>query len=243
MKIIAFPFAGGNKYSFNFLKKYIAPYNIELIVLEYPGRGVRMKESLLESIDAVLEDAFENLKKQIDADDYLIYGHSMGALIGLLVCDKLKGASFKMPKRLLTTGRPLPHRRKREKTFHLGNEAFYGKIAALGGIPEQLLQEPALMDFYAPILKADFKAVEEYTPLETLDIGIPISVLYGDEELEKLKENTLVGAQEEITQETVLKKWEAQTSKVVSIRMLKGNHFFIYDHEQYIAEHIIQGFS
>lgn len=243
MKIIAFPFAGGNKYSFNFLKKYIAPYNIELIVLEYPGRGLRMKDPLLESIESVLEDAFENLKKEIGADDYLIYGHSMGALIGLLVCDKLKAASLKMPRRLLTTGRPLPHRRKKEKTFHLGTQAFYSKIASLGGLPEQLLQEPALMDFYAPILKADFKAVEEYSTLETSDIGIPISVLYGDEELQKLKENTLVEEQEEITQETVRKKWEAQTSKIVSIRMLKGNHFFIYSHEQYIAEHIIQGFS
>ncbi len=243
MKIFAFPFAGGNKYSFNFLKKYIAPYNIELIVLEYPGRGLRMKEPLLESIESVLEDAVTKLKQEIDTDDYVIYGHSMGALIGLLACDKLKATSFKMPKRLLTTGRPLPHRRKKEKTFDLTNEAFYTKIAALGGIPEQLLQEPALMDFYAPILKADFKAIEEYNTLETYDIGIPISVLYGDEELQKLKENTLVGEQEEITQETVRQKWEAQTSKVVSIRMLKGNHFFIYDHEQYIAENIIQGFS
>ena len=39
-------FAGGNKYSFNFLKKYLESA-FELVSIELPGRGDRMSEKLI----------------------------------------------------------------------------------------------------------------------------------------------------------------------------------------------------
>ena len=64
MKIIAFTFAGGNKYSFNSF------FNRELnvVVLEYAGRGNRMREKLLTNLDDVIADLFPKVQQQILQD-------------------------------------------------------------------------------------------------------------------------------------------------------------------------------
>lgn len=50
MKLIAFPFAGGNKYSFDFLRPYLKSNKMALRVLEYPGRGQRIMEPAARSL-------------------------------------------------------------------------------------------------------------------------------------------------------------------------------------------------
>ena len=49
-KIIAIPFAGGNRFSFKILEKYV-PQDFDWITLESPGRGNRFSEKLLDNID------------------------------------------------------------------------------------------------------------------------------------------------------------------------------------------------
>ncbi|WGH74195.1 hypothetical protein P8625_08680 [Tenacibaculum tangerinum] len=52
MKIIAFPFAGGNSQSYNKLFHK----NEKFTALCYPGRGGRIREKLLLEVDELVED-------------------------------------------------------------------------------------------------------------------------------------------------------------------------------------------
>lgn len=57
--------------------------SIRLCLLEVPGRRLRRNEKSLETMDAVADDLFENLKSQLkEDDDYMILGYCFGAVAG-----------------------------------------------------------------------------------------------------------------------------------------------------------------
>lgn len=231
MKVIAFPFAGGNCYSFEFLRPHLDKRGIELSVLEYPGRGRRIKERLSHSIAEIATDAFERLEKAIsNTGEYLIYGHSMGALIGYLVSKKLEKSPLSKPEKLIVSGREAPCcKQAPEIRSNLESDAFWQEVADLGGVPEEVLKADELKEFYEPILRSDFSAVESFDNSDTEKLNIPIDVFYGcDEGLEYHPE---------------VDSWNEATAKQVRIYEKSGDHFFIYEHATAIADHMFQGFS
>ena len=74
--------------------------SIRLCLLEVPGRGLRRNEKSLETMDAVADDLFENLKSQLkEDDDYMILGYCFGAVAG-----------YELYRRILSSGMKLPFR-------------------------------------------------------------------------------------------------------------------------------------
>ena len=103
MKILAFSFAGGNEFSY----KRIFPNIANIITIEYPGRGKRCRESLLVNIDKLVDDLYSKVLYETNnlTTKYIIYGHSMGALIGYLICKRIEELGMSKPLKLIVTGR------------------------------------------------------------------------------------------------------------------------------------------
>lgn len=217
-KLIFLPFAGGNKNSFlNFFS------GDEVSVLEYPGRGQRIHENLITNIDLLVEDLILQLKEEIGLrKKYIIYGHSMGALVGYLVCKKIEKLGLKKPSRLVVSGKKAPKYQLEEVTFNISDDLFWKKAISLGGIPEEMNDYPDLIDFYIPILKSDFECVEKYQHLVTPKLSIPIDVFYGSDE--------------DISEQEA-KEWQMETYGKVTVTELKGNHFFIFHHKDFFREY------
>ncbi len=216
MKIIAFTFAGGNKYSFNSLFKK----ELNTTVLEYPGRGARMSEELLTNLDDVIADLYPKVVKEIASKKpYIIYGHSMGSMVAYQICRKIEKQGLPLPVKLIINGVKGPQYCKENVISNLPNQEFWEKVTELGGIPKEIGNDPELVDFFASILKADYKCVESYKYDETAEmIHIPIDVFYGSEE--------------EITTDEIA-GWRDVTSKEVNIKKLEGNHFFMFEHSEF----------
>ena len=224
MKIIAFPFAGGNKTSFNSLFDTI---DLDFITINYPGRGARVREPLLTDIDTLIDDCVDQVLKMISSEEnYIIYGHSMGALVGFLVCKQLKAMGKKQPLKLVVSGHKAPKYPRATKISHLEDAPFWEYVTRYGGMPEQIQQYPDLIKFFIPILKADFKTIEEYIHQEERALNIPIDVYYGSDE--------------SITYETA-KEWELETTNTVTVHELKGDHFFIFPHKETIHQSFLVG--
>ncbi|AGC75273.1 surfactin synthase thioesterase subunit [Nonlabens dokdonensis] len=223
MKVLAFPFAGGNKYSFDFLRPNLNQ-KIQFKVLEYAGRGERISEKPMESIDSIVDDLWQSTLNFIKDTPYIIYGHSMGALIAFLMCHQIQKKGLKKPSKLIVSGRKPFYPEKKEKIWCYPSEQFWNELISLGGIPEEIQQETSLREFFEPIIRADFKAVEEYFHGRMHTLDIPIEVLYGDEELDG--EDDYLG-------------WNKKTTNTVNFYPFKGNHFFIHNHAQVIANHFI----
>jgi external thioesterase TEII len=219
VKVIAFPFAGGSKYSFHNIFKDLPQVN----VIEYPGRGRRMNEKLMDNIDLLIEDLLLAVKDQINnCEEYIIYGHSMGALIGYLICHKIRDLGMTPPVKLVVSGRKPPLIARKKDLSHLPDNLFWEEVIKLGGIPDELQHHPELMEFYIPILKSDFKIIENYNHVELEKLNLPIDVFYGTEE--------------DITEEEII-QWKNESTEKVTIKSLEGNHFFIFNNENYFTNY------
>ena len=223
MKVFLLPFAGANRYSYyEFSKK--STDQLLFIPLEIPGRGRRFKESLLDSIDSMVNDIVCQLNVN-PTEKYALFGHSMGAIIGYkLIHHQIKN-NLPMPIHLFVSGSAGPSFiNKHEILYNLPKDEFFKKISELGGIKPEVQNDNELLDFFEPILRADFKAVETFQHVESPKLNLPITVLAGDSEV--------------ITNEQLL-LWQEETIQSTETIIMKGNHFFIFDHVDEIIKLVL----
>ncbi len=220
MKLICFTYAGGNKYSYRNFRPFIND-KVEIITMELPGRGSRIVEPLLDKMNEIVEDVYNQVLPHI-SDNYMMYGHSMGAIVGNLIIHKLNNENKPLPSSFLASGSSSPFIRGSKKKIHdLDEVSFQQKIIGLGGLPKELIENQELLDYMFPILRSDIKAIETNLYNEDIKYHVPIRVLCGSEE--------------DITEEDV-KDWERETSSTFTYDFLKGNHFFILDHIEFISD-------
>lgn len=222
MNLFCLPFAGGNKYSYReFVEK--APAFLNVITLEYPGRGTRMKEPLPFDINDLTDDLFNQVKQQVGNGHYAIYGHSLGGLMAYLLAKKLLENGMPMPSDLFITGTTGPSSISRtEKKRHLLNQQeFIAEIKDLGGMPDEILNSEELLYFFEPVLRSDFKISEDYIYEEGVPLNIPVTVITGTEEDMEIEDIQL---------------WQKETTHVVDFKRMPGKHFFILQHTFKIME-------
>ncbi len=76
LNLFCLPFAGGSSYSYKGFQDLQVQSNLIVKPIELPGRGRRMSESLLFSVEAMTDDVWKSISSKIH-EPYAIYGHSM----------------------------------------------------------------------------------------------------------------------------------------------------------------------
>jgi surfactin synthase thioesterase subunit len=222
INLFCLPFAGGNKYSYRELAEK-APSFLNVITLEYPGRGTRMREPLPADIDELTNDLYNQLIQHPAHGHYAIYGHSLGGLMAYLLTKKLQEKGNKLPEQLFITGTTGPSAVSREekKRHLLDTPEFIAEIKELGGMPDEILNNDELLYFFEPILRSDFRVSENYRYEAATPLDIPITVITGTEEDMELEDIQL---------------WQNETLQPVDFKRMPGKHFFIFDHSFKVVE-------
>ncbi|MBF0205070.1 MAG: thioesterase [Desulfamplus sp.] len=210
-------FAGGSSYSYRDFAKHL-DNSIEVEAIDLPGHGKKLREALLTDINLMADHILDQIRTAIPTTPFAIYGHSMGATIGYQLCRALIREGLPMPLHLFFSSRQGPSVPIKEegKYLHLLPQDQFIKMAMeYGGIPREVAAEKELMDLFVPIMKADFKAVAQYTYEPAPPLDIPITVL--------------IGANEKTTYDDAM-KWQEVTCHKISMTQFSGGHFFIFDH-------------
>lgn len=210
------PFAGGNALSYRDFQLYVDK-TVHVKPLELPGRGKRIREPVVTDLEILTADLLRQIQDELGKSRYAIYGHSMGALLGYLLTKLILKCGKPSPVHLIVSGRRAPVVTDAKPPKHLlAKESFLNVLKELGGCPPELLAHEELMDFFEPILRADFQAVETYTYRQTTAFNIPITILHGlnDEEVNYVE----------------LLPWQQETLQPITIKQFSGGHFFIYEH-------------
>lgn len=207
-------FSGGNCYSYQFLKPHL-PVGFNFYPLELPGRGRRMKEELLSKESEAVEDLVTQITTLRNNQPYLLFGHSMGAALALKVARRLEELRDP-PKRLIVAGNAGPGSGSGEKfRSRMDDVELKKELKALGGVPDEVLNDDDLFGFFAPIMRADFRILESGERLEPgFRLRASITAIMGDKEE---------------TSERI-ENWKNFTSGEFKSYYLPGNHFFIYDY-------------
>lgn len=214
------PYAGGSRYSYNAYLE-LAPDSIEIIPLDLPGRGSRIREKPLTNVQSMVDDIFEQIKSGL-AKSYVIYGHSMGSLIGYLLVKKILAAKLNPPLHLFVTGRGGPSTKRNEPPYYLlPYDEFIQKLREMQGSPTQILDDPDSMEFFEPIIRADFQCVETYNYEKNEPFNIPITCMFGSDEDVKYEEALT---------------WQLETTATLTVKEFPGEHFFIFNYGKEIME-------
>jgi surfactin synthase thioesterase subunit len=220
INLFCLPFAGGNKYSYREYEKN-ATSGLNIIPLEYPGRGGRMKERFITDMNELVDHLFDEIRFAVSKRSYAIYGHSMGAVVAFFLVKKIIANGLPSPLHLFVSGTtgPSSHAERELKRHLLPKEEFIEEIRVLDGCPEDILQNAELLDFLEPILRADFELSETFDYTESNPLDIPITVITGTEEDMEADD---------------IYSWQKESLMPVDFRTMPGKHFFIHKYPREI---------
>lgn len=210
IKLFCFPYAGGSSVVYKKWMKYIDD-NIELVPVELAGRGYRFDEELCDNIGDIVEDMFHRIKHMTTCN-YALFGHSMGSIIAHELAHYIASKDMINPEYLIVSGRKPPLSIDMEYISHLSDDEFKREISSKGGTPKEFFQNKELTELFLPILRNDFKVVEEYKYTRKSKLNCKLAALYGSDE--KINNSEIM-------------LWKEYTNNSFKAFKIKGDHFFI----------------
>ncbi len=225
LRLYCFPYAGAGHTVFQHWQQYLSP-EIELALVKLPGRGARYNEPAATELESLIAAFAESLS--IDpAIPFAFFGHSMGALLAVETCHWLNRHNRPLPIALLASGRSAPiYHNDRPVLSQLPPDQFADVIKDLNGMPQEIADDPELLDFFLPIIRADFELCERYQYQAQATLDLPIIAISGDKD-------PYVPLAE-------LKAWQNETSRLYEEWIYPGDHFYLFQHEATLLPRISQ---
>lgn len=224
-RLVCLPHAGGAAPFFLPVSMALAPL-VDVVAIQYPGRQDRRAEQPIDDL-AVLADRINRIVRRQPALPLIIFGHSLGAVLGFEVTRRLE-ADGHGPVRLFASGRRAPSTHRDEAVHQRDDAGIWDEVRRLNGTVSSLLSNEEIMRAALPALRADYRAVETYSCAPDITVNCPISVLVGQND----PKTTLDEAQ----------AWARHTSGSFELRVFPGGHFFLTDHVDEIIKMIDQHF-
>ena len=213
MILFCIPYAGGSEHVYS---KWNKSFNNNIIVkpIKLKGRGSRFNEDFYNDIYESINDIYMQMKPYINTHEYAIFGHSMGALLTYELYYKILKEKNPIPKHLFFSGFRSPSIKKdNDISYKMNDTVFLNMIANLGGLPKEFFENDELIELFLPILKNDFKLIEEYHYLKKeTKIKCDITILNGI--FDKISYPEKIA-------------WRELCAKSCNLYDFKGDHFFI----------------
>lgn len=212
LRLFCFAHAGGTGTNYLSWQATLGS-EIEVCAIHLPGRGSRFAEPPRVSMPELVEELGRVIAETADLP-FVFLGHSLGALLAFELARHCKRRGLPVPLQLIVSGCAAPQgRRPRPEFHHLDDAAFVNALKTYGGTTPALLQNPELMEFTLPALRADFKMLSDYRYHAAPLLDIPILALAGR-------------ADEHATRSEV-EGWQRETTAGFRTRWFDGGHFFI----------------
>lgn len=225
VRLFCLPYAGGGASIYHQWGALLPP-EVELYPVQLPGREKRWQEAAYTQLPELIPPLAQGLLPYLDKP-FALFGHSMGALIGFELTRYLRRNHLPLPLRLFISAHRAPHLPYSQERVHkLSHEEMLTRLEKLGTVSQELLANEEVMQFYVPLLQADFSICERYVYQEEAPLACPIAVFGG-----LLDER--VSSQE-------LAAWDQQSGGVLERQMFPGDHFFLQTSQDQLLQKISQ---
>src|SRR5689334_2163044 len=138
LRLVCLPYAGGSASIYHGWASELDP-DVELVAVQLPGRGSRLREAPFTQMEPLLAALLEAMASLDDAP-IAIFGHSMGALVGFALARRLRGERRVRPTRLFRSGRRAPQipDPREPPLFSRSREEFLSELRRLRGTPDEI---------------------------------------------------------------------------------------------------------
>ena len=214
-RVFGVPYAGGNATAFH---KWGAHFTRdEIFSVQLPGRAFRRKEPCIVEVPTLIDTLLKVMQPHLDVP-FVLYGHSMGAMVAFELARGLRRAGWRAPEALIVSGRRSPQVKAREVvTSTLSDDQFWQLVGKLYGTPKALLESVELKTMLMPTFRGDFALLHGWAYQEEEPLELPIFAMGGD-------------ADPGISREA-LEGWSTQTTRRFQCEMFPGGHMFIQPKE------------
>ncbi|MEU6770731.1 alpha/beta fold hydrolase [Streptomyces sp. NPDC046759] len=204
-RVVVFPHAGGGARRYREVLAPLPP-DVEVVGVTLPGRERRADLSPRTTLAQVLAGITAELRTP-DAGHTVLYGHSLGALLALLVahpgqvrCDAL------------VVSCSMPGRRAFPRPALLGTRAGLSAVLARHGLSPVALDDASLSPGHRALAHDLALAQEALIAVDGLRVDVPLTALAGD--------------QDPLVPPAGLPLWGHLTGGAFRSRVTEGGHFF-----------------
>jgi surfactin synthase thioesterase subunit len=196
--------------------KRLLPSWITVQPIELPGRGSRANELPRGSYTALTESLCDELVSALP-ERYVLFGHSMGALLAYGIVQRLYVRKLLLPAALLVSGCAAPSRQDSGRYHKMQNEAaLIADLSKQGGTPEEVFNNPELLAITLDLLRLDYRVCGSFQYSQFLPMPIPIHGFGGrSDDIDAAKLNA----------------WRLESAQGFTLDWFDGRHFFLRQSE------------
>ena len=222
-RLFCFCYAGGNAAVFLPWQAALG-VNIEVCAIQLPGHGARFGEPFLDSMASAVAAIATAITPLLDRP-FSFFGHSLGALLAFEVSHHLRAHALPLPQQLIVSGAQGPHSPRSGRQIHLLDDAeLKCELERYSGTPQAILNNPEFLMMVLPIIRADFRIVNDYVSTVRPPLPVKISVFAG-------RDDEMVDAEQ-------CDDWFAETTSRGKLHWFDGNHFFINTSTEQVLEQL-----
>ncbi|MFL6126993.1 thioesterase domain-containing protein [Actinophytocola sp.] len=221
VRLFCLPYAGGGASVYRGWPDAFGA-DVELLAVQPPGRENRRGED--PRLDVT--DLAEAIAAEADRP-YALYGHSLGGRYAFEVVRHLHRTGRPLPLRLYVGGCRAPHIRASgpfDGLSRVDDEELLARVARGGGLAEEILAEPELVELLLPVLRADFRALDEYEFVAGDPLPVPVVAF--------------AGRRDEAVPVADVRAWDRHAGAGLTVVEVDGGHFFLTDPESGVTERL-----
>ncbi|MBX2799732.1 MAG: SDR family NAD(P)-dependent oxidoreductase [Myxococcales bacterium] len=227
LRLFCFPYGGGGPVMFSGWEQRLPP-EVELCLVQLPGRGARLGEPLLERMEDVVASAAEAIAPYLDRP-FAVFGHCVGALQAFEVVHRLKRDVGKVPFHLFASGAVSPsdhHARfavdqaraispDGSTPLHaLGDDERLQMLEEIDYPGGEAMENPELRGIFLDVLRADATVDGTYLYTGYPPLDVPITAVGGRVDPAVRYDH--------------LDAWGRETTAGHQVVTTRGDHYFIH---------------
>jgi len=206
LTVVCLPHAGAGAGPFRAVAPLL-PDDVSLMVATLPGRDHRLDEPFPDTWRRLLSPLLPPLMAVPSA--LLLWGHSMGALVAFELARHLERMA-RPAAGVCLSGMAAPHVSVEPRRSHLSDEQLWQVALGLGGVSPDL-QDGVLKEVILPVLRSDFRLVEDYRLQPGMPLTAPVLLVAGSSDAEASPADVAA--------------WRELCAGPVTTAVLPGGHF------------------
>ncbi|BCB89727.1 GNAT family N-acetyltransferase [Phytohabitans suffuscus] len=184
----------------------------EVVAVALPGRESRSSEPVATDLNALARRIAVALLSTLDRP-YVLFGHSMGALLAYTIAQVLPAVGGTAPLRLVMSAARPPDLSLPAAAATDGDDDLVASLRELGGMPEEILAHPDLLEVLLDPLRIDLAAVTAFQPLPGPPPSCPVALVAGTGDTH--------------APPAVVAGWRRFLTGAAPVYALPGNHFYL----------------
>lgn len=212
LRLLCFHHAGGAASAFSHWQRALGP-DVAVLPVQLPGREGRIKQPRLREMDRLVDELVDQLCPWLSRP-YVLYGHSMGAIVAYALTRRLLSRGGFLPQRLLVGAHPAPHLPAgHARALRMPDRELARWMVDIGGMSPELLNYPDWLAAATSLLRDDLAVCTSSWPRDGDPLPCPIDVFTG-------ALDPLVSTQD-------AEQWRAHTAAHATVHVVPGGHFFL----------------